>query len=287
MRRWILLFLFTILCLFQGSSSGAMDWKSLHEKADRLTLDEAITEVDRSEGSLDAPYVLGMVYLHLYKINAARSVFEQMMQIDPESVEAQWGLAEVLRRDHQLEEAKKLLRVLIEKKKDFPALYVSLGYLLFEEKAYDEAVALGYKVLKMGRDAVDRSNYVRAYLIIAGAKGMIASGGGPISKLINGTQVLPLLKKARSLQPDSAGVEFGLGSFYLLAPGFAGGDLNKASEHLRKAIEIDPLFADAYVRLAQACQRRGDRDGFFSNLARARELDPLNFLLASVEKDAR
>ena len=37
-----------------------------------------------------------------------------------------------------------------------------------------------------------------------------ASNGGPLSKLLNGTQVLPNLKKAEKLQPDSAAVLFGL-----------------------------------------------------------------------------
>ena len=58
---------------------------------------------------------------------------------------------------------------------------------------------------------------------------MIAYYGGPLSKLINGTGILPMLKDAQSMQPDSPAVWFGLG----------------------RVTQADPGFADAYVRLGQ------------------------------------
>jgi Tfp pilus assembly protein PilF len=114
--------------------------------------------------------------------------------------------------------------------------------------------------------------------MVSGAKGMIAHYGGPLSKLINGTAVLPNLKKAQVLQPNSAAVMFGLGSFYLLAPPLAGGNLGKAEEYLKKAITIDPFFADAYVRLGQFYKIKGDNQKYSFYLNKALEIDPQNEL---------
>ncbi|MFH0827206.1 MAG: hypothetical protein V1923_04920 [Candidatus Omnitrophota bacterium] len=41
---------------------------------------------------------------------------------------------------------------------------------------------------------------------------------------------MPNLKKAEKMQPDSAGVTFGLGSFYFLAPRIVGGSKQKAKK---------------------------------------------------------
>ncbi len=48
---------------------------------------------------------------------------------------------------------------------------------------------------------------------------MLASNGGPIAKVINGSQVLSNLKRAEALQLDSSEVLFALRIFYFLAPG--------------------------------------------------------------------
>ena len=121
---------------------------------------------------------------------------------------------------------------------------------------------------------MDLSNYTRAYLIIGGSYGMLAKYGGPLSKVFNGTQVLPNLKKAQALQPDSAAVLFGLGSFYFLAPAIAGGNINKALGYLMRAVVVDPLLADAYVRLAQVYRMKGDNANFEKYLNRALQIDP-------------
>jgi hypothetical protein len=44
-----------------------MDWKMLHEKADKLTLQEAMESVVASKDSLDEQYILGLVYLNIHQ----------------------------------------------------------------------------------------------------------------------------------------------------------------------------------------------------------------------------
>ena len=76
---------------------------------------------------------------------------------------------------------------------------------------------------------------------------------------------------------------FGLGSFYLLAPAFAGGDINKAEEYLKKALAADPLFADVYVRLAQVYKLKGDKDNYRFYLEKAFKVDPENQLAVDIK----
>jgi tetratricopeptide (TPR) repeat protein len=191
-------------------------------------------------------------------------------------------MAEVLRRQHKLGESEKLLNEVTKLNPEFSPAYISLAYIKYIQFNFNEGVKLAGKVLSQGEKKVDRSNRVRAYLLLGGIKGTIAHYGGPISKLINGTSVLSNLKAAEVLQFGSAEVKLGLGSFYLLAPSFAGGDIGKAEEYLKKAIEIDPLLADSYVRLGQIYKARGDNAKYEAYLRKALEIDPQNELAIDI-----
>ncbi len=260
-----------------------MDWKMLHEKAEKETLEEALRAVVNEPRSLEALYALGLVYLEKHKVDDADKVFRDMLRLDFRSTEAQWGIAEVMRRRHQRRQARLILEDIIRLSPDYAPAYITLGYLLFDDKEYDKSIQLAGRVLRHGRLKVDLTNYVRALLITGGAKGMLADTGGPLAKLFNGTQILPTMKRAESLQPGSAGVAFGLGSFYLLAPHFVGGDKAKALAYLERSIKTDPDFVDAYARLAQAYGMQGDRVKYDFYLGKALELDPQNELALHVK----
>ncbi|UCC94608.1 MAG: tetratricopeptide repeat protein [Candidatus Omnitrophota bacterium] len=255
-----------------------LDWRTLHEQADSTSLPATLAEVEKNEDSLEALYVLALVYLNNHKDAEAGEIFKKILSLNPRTIEAQWGLAEVLRRKKKMKESEAVLNKIIKANPRFSPAYISLAYLKYTQTKFTEAVRLALKVQKQGRDKVDLSNYTRAYLIYAGAKGMIASRGGPLSKLVNGTAVLPNLKKAEKLQPESVAVLFGLGSFYFLAPPIAGGNIDKALTYLAKAIKIDPLFADAYVRLAQIYKAKKDMQKYQEYIEKALKIDPNNEL---------
>ena len=265
--------------------AGAMDWKDIHEKAGKTSLAEAETYQKKNPQSQEALYLLGIVLLDEYKIDEAEGVFKRMLQADPGSVEARWGQAEVLRYRHKLDETQKILEDLVRTAPDYAPAYISLGYMLFDKRGYQRSIELAVRVLRMGARKVDVTNRTRAYLIIGGAKSMLADEGGVFSKLFQGTQILGYFKKAQQLQPHAAGVLFGLGSFYALAPGIAGGDVQKGLAFLKEAIEVDPKFADAYARLAQIYFRRNEDDLAKKYLADAIRLDPLNPLTQRVERE--
>jgi len=274
--------LMIIFCLFIINPCYGLEWKRLHERADKVDLSGALSSVQKENGSVDSLYVLGLVYLNLHKDKEAGEVFNKITALSPKAIEAKWGLAEVLRRQHKNEESEKLLNEVINSDPEFSPVYISLGYLKYRQMDFNQAVRLSGKVLEQGEVKVDQTNHVRAHLLRAGAKGMIAHYGGLLSKFINGTAVLPDLKAAEKMQPDNALVKFGLGSFYLLAPSFAGKDMKKAEEYLRKAVTNDPLFADSYVRLGQLYKIKGDSAKYKEYLGKALEIDPGNDLALDI-----
>jgi len=268
-----LLILFTYL-----TALYPMDWKVLHNKADTLTLSAAQDAVSGNRGILEDQYVLGLVYLNLHKDQAAYQVFAALLNNYPDMVELKWGLAESCRRLHNTDKAESLLNEAIKQDAAFAPALISLAYIKYFKMDFTGSVRLASKVIQQGPDKVDLSNYARAYAMYAGSKGMLAHYGGLFSKAIDGLAVKTNLDKAQKLQPDSPAVLFGLGSYYLLAPVIAGGNKNKAEEYLNKALEVDPFFADVYVRLAQLAKIRGEKEKYNSYMSKALELDPGNEL---------
>jgi len=272
--------------LLQTQLCYGLNWQTLHDEADKTSLSDAQEAVQEKPDSVDDLYVLGLIFLNLHKDQEAGETFRNILSLSADSLEAKWGVAEVLRRNHELQKSESLLNEILKVNPDFSPALISLAYIRYIQMKFDEAVKLAYKVEKQGMDNVDLSNYVRALLLVAGAKGMIAHYGGPLSKVINGTAVMPNLKKAEKLQPDSAGVTFGLGSFYFLAPGIVGGSKQKAEEYLKKTIELDPYFVDAYVRIAQLYSIKGDSAQYKEYLRKAQEIDPKNEILLDFKSGA-
>ena len=283
MKRPAVIFFMAALFSVCHGSCFAFEWKPLHEKADKISLAEALAKAGSGSASREDLYMLGLVYLNRREDQKAGDIFNRMLSADKENPAARWGIAEVLRRGHRAAESEKMLEEVIKSAPAFAPAYNSLAYIAYQKMDFNKAIRLARKVLDMGRENVDTSNYARAYLMLGGSKGMLAHYGGPFSKIIDGTAVFPLLKKAEALQPDAPAVLFGMGNFYLLAPTLAGGNKEKAGEYLEKAVKADPLFADIYVRLAQSYKVKGDNAKYQAYLSKALEIDPKNELALDVK----
>ena len=277
-----LLFLF---CSVLSLPVYPLGWISLHEKADGVSA-AAAENIAKKTNAPDDWYIYGLACLNEYQDGEAQTAFEKVASLDNTSVEARWGLAEATRRRHEEKAARAQLEAIIKEQPQFSPAYISLAYIDYTEGKFSDAVKAAQFVIDQGEKSVDRNNYSRAHLIFAGAKGMIAHNGGPIVKVLHGTQVLPNLKRAQRILPDSAQVYFGLGAFYLLAPGLVGGDVAMAQQYLMKAIAIDPKFADAYVRLAQSYKVQGNNAKYEYYLNKALEIDPKNVLANDVKTKA-
>jgi len=260
----------------------ALDWKKLHEEADKEDYNTVSYAVRQNPDAVDAIYKLALVCLDLHKDKEARDNFNKVLALDPKAYQARWGLAEVLRREHKVAESEKILNGVIEDGHGFSPVYITLGYIKYIRMDFNGAVAMASHVIDQGKDNVDLSNYTRAYLLYAGSKGMLAHSGGPFAKIISGISVLPNLKKAQKMQSNSAAVLYGLGSFYLLAPKVAGGNVDRAQDYFERSIKADPFFADAYVRLSQVYKLKGDEAKSKTYLLKAIKIDPGNELARDV-----
>jgi tetratricopeptide (TPR) repeat protein len=275
--------MFIIFFFSVYSLAYAFDWKVAHDKADALSLTQAISENKASEESLESLYILGLVYLNGYQHLQAKDIFLKMLARDPNSFEAKWGVAECLRREHDYEKSVPMLEEIIKTNPSFSPAYITLAYIRYIQGKFDASIILTGKVINHQQENVDKANFLRAHGLYAAAKGMIAHYGGPLSKAINGAGVFKHLGIIQKLAPDSAVVNFGLGSYYMLIPVAFNQDLDKAKTYLEKTIAEDPLFPDPYVRLAQIYKKKGDYQKYEEYLAKALALDPKNELALDIK----
>ncbi len=266
------------------SSSLSLDWVNLHQEAVSLGVREAEQIRKKNPYSLSSLYLLALTYLENYKIDLAEETFQKGAKIDSDNSFFRWGKIECSRRKYQCQDCKLKLTQIIEENPGFAPAYVTLAYLHYRDKDFDRTARLTYQVIRMGQDSVDQVNYIRALGLFAGAKGMAAHYGGLLSKVINGRLVMPYLQRAKRIDPGSAVVKFGLGSYYLLAPAIFGRDFDKAKDYLTRAIEADPNFADIYVRLAQVYKVKRDLVKYDQYLNKALEIDPKNHLALDIKK---
>jgi len=95
-----------------------------------------------------------------------------------------------------------------------------------------------------------------------------------VSGLSNGPRAKDAINKAVSLAPKSSGVYVarGVGNYYL--PAQLGGGAEAAIADFRKAIELDPKDADAYIWLGLALRKENKDAEARRAFAKALELDP-------------
>jgi tetratricopeptide (TPR) repeat protein len=229
-------------------------------------------KIKQSEEITDA-----LTLLRARKDKDALAIFEKVLLNQPYNLDALWGKAEVLRRDHEYRESQYLLKkVLKNNPKHAPSL-ISLAYIRYKDDRLNEAQKLIEKVLRGA--PLNREDEALAYIMLGTINSRYAAKGGLISKIKYGTRIKGYFLKAEKIAPDLPEAHLGLGSFYLLAPAFAGGNLDKAIKELELCVKLSPVFATANARLAQAYKKKGDFKKFNSYFLRAKELEPKNEVL--------
>ncbi len=88
-------------------------------------------------------------------------------------------------------------------------------------------------------------------------RGMNIQKRGLVALLAYGASVLPTLRGAVRLAPDSADIRYALGRFYLLAPVLMGGNLGQARSELGKACQLDPASFEFRAWAIAADSRAG------------------------------
>lgn len=288
MALTILIPAFAILARVQAVSAAEPwpDWIRMHEEADTMPWagpPGADFPPDRPARDL---YIAGLRALDAFDENSASVLFEAVLAREGTGfIPALWGRAEVNRRRHNADAARSDLAGMVEKHPGFVPAWLTLSYIAFEDGDFEKALNLATEIVNRPMASMDKSNYVRALVLQAGARGMLAERGGLWAKLKHGTSVLRTLRKAESIDPDSPAALVGLGSYYSLAPMIAGGNTERGLKYLLRAVERTPGMPDAHARLAQAYLGMEKRDLAKEHLKKALELDPGNQLALDIRRD--
>ncbi|MFH1889111.1 MAG: hypothetical protein ABH806_03365 [Candidatus Omnitrophota bacterium] len=225
--------------------------------------------------------------LHLLKIRndaLAEAEAERILSVEPNDICALWAKAEVLRRAYKFKDSQKLLKIILIKSPDYAPSLISLAYIRYHDNDFASAIKLLKGVLR-GPD-LEREDKAMAYMLIGIINARKASQGGFLSKVVYGARIMGYFEKAMVFAPDLPEVHLGLGTYCLLAPRIAGGNLDRAIEELKWAIRLAPDFATPNARLAQAYKEKGDLEQYRFYLKRAKELDPVNEVVRQIEAPA-
>jgi tetratricopeptide (TPR) repeat protein len=153
-------------------------------------------------------------------------------------------------------------------------------------ETHDKGAAKNYA--QAGIDAAERAVAIKAdsaeYQRILGTLcGQIISGQG-LAGLKYGKCALTAVNRAIELDPKSSAnyVSHGVGNYYL--PPALGGGIDLAIKDFRKAIELNPKNADAYLWLGVALRRNNENEEAHKAIAKSLELNP-NRLWAKQQLD--
>ena len=271
-------FIAACICLFLFCiAASASDWKVLADQAIALSPEEVIALEKKQEKSAKDVYSLTIIYYRQY--DGARL---QKLLADAEKTHAQTQAAEllaaiVLLHEHRYEESEKFLNRMLQSEPDFYPAHIVLAHLSYLQKDFTGAYTKARKLLKHKKE-LSRYHYTASLLIAAGARGILAKGD--LARAVPGYfEVNRYFKAAQQLMPDTAEVLYARGSYYLLTPPIADGDLGLALEMLETSRALTPLNPSVYVRLAQGYRAKGDEKACLKHLNAARALDPHDELL--------
>ncbi len=193
-------------------------------------------------------------------LTSAQSYFAKLTQQHPENARYSYELARV----HAYRSSAWSMRG--EKKK--------------AEHALDDAITAALQSLKLEEKSSD------AHSLLADLYGRkIRFGVGMFAGPKYGPKVQAENKRAQELDPNNPRVLASLGRQYLEAPHMFGGDVDKAIASFRKSIELDPKSDEAYVWLALALRKKGDKAGADQALQQALQLNPRSvFAKSTAEK---
>jgi len=147
------------------------------------------------------------------------------------------------------------------------------------EHTLDVAITAALQSLKLEDKSSD------AHSLLADLYGRkIGFGVGMFAGPKYGPKVQAENKRAQELDPNNPRVFASLGRQYLEAPHMFGGDVDKAIASFRKSIELDPKSDEAYVWLAVALRKKGDKAGADQALQQALQLNPRSVFAKSTAK---
>ena len=279
-----ILSLIVFVCLLY-SSAFSSDWKNLANATIEMSADAISNLENKKDKSAQDVYSLTIIYNREGNLDKLQTMFNDNEKNMPNSPALRLLEGIILMREHKYEESRDILKGVMTTHPDFYPALVTLSYLNYLQKDFAQTYAIA-KQLIAKKTELSRYHYVGSLLLAAGSKGIMAKNS-LFNAIFAYFEVNGYFEEAQQLMPDSSEVLYATGSYYLVTPAIAGGDLDKAIGLLEKSRQLAPLNTQVYVRLAQAYRNRGDAVAFQQNIARASELDPQDELLLDYISDEK
>ena len=268
----ILMFVFTA-----ASGVCASDWKALGDSSVSLTPAEIACLERKQAKTIQDVYILTIFYYRNYDTAGLKKLLGEQIKDAPAGSAACVLKAIVLMKEHRHQESRNLLAGVLTAHPDFHPARIVLAHLCYLQKDFTQSYALARQLMAK-KEELSRYHYVVSLLLAAGAKGILTKKNS-VRAIGAYFEVNGYLKEAKKIMPDAPEVLYGLGSYYLLTPAVAGGNLDRAMQLLEKSRQLTPLNPNVYLRLAQAHSAKGDSAQYRKNIDRASELDCQDELL--------
>lgn len=274
MKRILPLIIFaSLLC----SSSFAADWKNPADLAMGMSQDAAAGLENKKDKSAQDIYVLTIVYYREFQLAKLKQLLgdQEKRAANGPALKLLQGIT--FMGEHRYQESRAALSGVIKTYPDFYPASVALAHLDYLQKDFDRAYQRALQLIGK-RNELSRFHFTVSLMLAAGARGVLAKRNLLVA-IPAYFEVKGYLAEAQKQMPDSAEVLYAVGSYHLLTPAVAGGDLEKAIVLLERSRQMTPLNPDVYVRLAQAYRACGRPELFRKYLRQAAQLDPRNEML--------
>ncbi len=198
----------------------------------------ATFQVAAASGGLDQVQPL----LRQGRFMEAQQIAEQALAKDPESLEANLRMGEILDNMGDFDGALKHFKRAADANPDSIEAQVWLGSGLLAAGKYDQSISASEKALsKWEKKATDKEMLSRLWVNLAGAQGLKSKREGLFAMLRFGTAVRGNLEKALAIDVN-ARTQYALGRYFVEAPGAVGGDPKKGLPLLEKALKLEPNY---------------------------------------------
>jgi Tfp pilus assembly protein PilF len=187
---------------------------------------------------------IGLAYMTSGQFTHALRELMEAEKLDPDNPRTHYAIGLIYLEKSMPNQALASFRRALELKPDFPEAHVSIGTILYSQGRLDEAIASYNRALSnvlYETPGIAYYNLGRAY-----AK--------------KGDSQTALGMYAEALRRDRGGYLVPLIEFHIGLIRMGEGNCAKAEGHFRKAVELSPLYAEAYLRLGE-CQARLGRPG--------------------------
>lgn len=214
-------------------------------------------------GSLKAQTVQdGINFLYEERDQSAKAVFEKLLAVNPNNIEATYWLGQAYLSMKDVPAARQLYEKALAASANAPLLIVGMGQVELMENKLSDARQRFETAITMthGRKGDDPD------ILNAVGRANVDAKGGDLAYAI---EKLEAAAQRTSKNPD---IFLNLGNAYRKAkPGENGG---LAYTNYKKAIDVDPNFAIAYYRIAQLFYTQQNWDLFIENLNQTIAKDP-------------